>query len=84
MILISLLLVLPVFIAYLATGLVPRLPTAILATGIMLLAFLSFTCGVILDTVSRGRRELKYMTYLRIAGLRQEEARIVNNSQPTP
>ena len=39
------------------TGLVPRLPTAVLATGLMLLAFLSLTCGLILDTVTRGRWE---------------------------
>ena len=45
-------------------GLVPRFPTVILAASIMLLAFLSFTCGLILDSVARGRRELKRMTYL--------------------
>ena len=44
-------------IEYLQTGLVPRLPTAVLATGLMLLAFLSLTCGLILDTVTRGRWE---------------------------
>lgn len=49
---------------FLATGLVPRLPTAVLATGLMLLAFLSLTCGLILDTVTLGRREMKRLHYL--------------------
>ena len=42
----------------------PRLPTAMLSTGLMLLAFLSIACGLILDTVTRGRRELKLLAYL--------------------
>jgi glycosyltransferase involved in cell wall biosynthesis len=58
----------PVFIEFFETGLVPRIPTAILSTGIMLLAFLSLTCGFILDTVTRGRRELKRLSYLQIPG----------------
>ncbi|MEA5536052.1 glycosyltransferase family 2 protein [Crocosphaera sp. XPORK-15E] len=61
---ISILLGIPIFTTYLGTGLVPRFPTAILAATIMLLAFLSFTCGLILDSVARGRREAKRMTYL--------------------
>ena len=60
----SLVIVKPVFVTYLETGLVPRLPTAVLATGLMLLAFLSLACGLILDTVTRGRREMKRMAYL--------------------
>lgn len=59
-------LALPVFITYLETGLVPRFPTAILAASMTLLAFLSFVCGLILDTVTRGRRELKRLAYLRV------------------
>ncbi len=55
---------LPVFMTYLSSGLVPRFPTAILAASIMLLAFLSFTSGLILDSVARGRREVKRMAYL--------------------
>ncbi len=55
---------LPVFLEYFETGLVPRLPTAVLSTGIMLLGFLSFACGLILDTVTRGRREARRMNYL--------------------
>jgi len=56
----------PVLITFLQTGLVPRFPTAILSTGLMLLAFLSLTCGIILDTVTRGRQEMKRMHYLSI------------------
>ncbi len=62
--LVSLSLSMPIFTTYLSTGLVPRFPTAILAASIMLLAFLSFTCGLILDSVARGRREVKRMAYL--------------------
>ena len=49
----------PVFITYLETGLVPRLPTAVLA-------FLALTCGLVLDTVTHGRRELKRLAYLTV------------------
>lgn len=56
----------PVIFTYLNTGLVPRFPTALLATGLMLLAFLSVASGLILDTVTRGRRELKRLHYLQI------------------
>ncbi len=54
----------PIFITYALEGVVPRLPTAVLATGLMLLGFLSIACGLILDTVTRGRRELKLLAYL--------------------
>lgn len=54
----------PVVARFVQTGLVDRLPTAVLATGLMILAFLSFACGLILDTVTRGRRELKRLLYL--------------------
>jgi glycosyltransferase involved in cell wall biosynthesis len=60
----SLVLIEPVLITYLDTGLVPRLPTAVLSMGMMLLAFLSLTTGTILDTVTRGRQELRLLTYL--------------------
>ncbi|MEW6288658.1 MAG: glycosyltransferase family 2 protein [Thermodesulfobacteriota bacterium] len=63
----SIILAVPLFITYAETGLVPRFPTALLATGTMLLAFLSLTCGLILDTVTHGRRELKRLSYLSIA-----------------
>lgn len=55
----------PVIAEWLQTGLVPRLPTAILASGLMILAFLSLAVGLILETVTRGRQELKRLTYLR-------------------
>jgi glycosyltransferase involved in cell wall biosynthesis len=58
----------PVVSEYGHTGLVPRLPTAVLATGLMVIAFLSLTCGLILDTVTRGRWEAKRMAYLAIPG----------------
>ena len=54
----------PVVNTYMETGLVPRLPTAVLATGVMLLGFLCLACGLILDTVTRGRQELKRLQYL--------------------
>jgi glycosyltransferase involved in cell wall biosynthesis len=57
-------LAIPIFITYLETGLVPRFPTAVLSTGLMLMALLSVACGLILDTVTRGRRELKLLAYL--------------------
>jgi len=67
-ILVSLIVGYPVVAEFVRTGLVPRLPTAILATGLMLLGFLSFTCGMILDTVTHGRLEMKRLAYLRYPG----------------
>jgi hypothetical protein len=58
----------PVIMEYVHTGYVPRLPTALLSTGLMLLAFLSLVSGLILDTVTRGRWEAKRMAYLAIPG----------------
>ena len=63
----SLVLVYPVFETYRHTGLVPRFPTAILSTGIMLLAFLCLFAGLILDMVTHGRREIKRLRYLEIS-----------------
>ncbi len=57
---------LPVIAEFFRTGLVPRLPTAVLAMGLLLLSFLSMACGLILDSVTRGRKELKRMAYLAI------------------
>ncbi len=54
----------PVDLEFAKTGLVPRFPTAILASGLMILAFLSLTAGLILDTVTHGRREHKRLAYL--------------------
>ena len=49
---------------FLEQGVVPRLPTAILSTALMLLACLALTSGLVLDTVTRGRREMKFLAYL--------------------
>ena len=54
----------PIIVEFLQTGLVPRLPTAVLSVGIMLVAVLSMACGLILDTVTHSRRELKRLAYL--------------------
>ena len=54
----------PLLITYVQEGIVPRLPTAVLSTGLMLLASLAVACGLVLDTVTRGRRELKLLSYL--------------------
>ena len=56
----------PLFVTFLETGLVPRFPTAILATGLMILAFVSLTCGLILKNVATGRWEAKRMAYLAV------------------
>jgi glycosyltransferase involved in cell wall biosynthesis len=62
--LIAVALAIPVFVTFVEEGLVPRLPTALLSTGLMILAFLSVACGMVLDTVTRGRREMKMLAYL--------------------
>jgi glycosyltransferase involved in cell wall biosynthesis len=62
--LMSIFLSIPLIITYLKTGQVPRFPTAILATGLMILASLNFFAGLILDTVVRGRREVRRLAYL--------------------
>ena len=58
----------PLLPEYLETGLVPRLPTAVLSTGLALLGFLSLACGLILDTVTLGRREIRRLRYLSLPG----------------
>ena len=60
----SLVLAAPVLVEYWNTGLVPRLPTAVLSAALMILAFLSFASGLILETVTHGRRETKRLRYL--------------------
>ena len=64
----------PVIETYLKTHLVPRLPSAVLAVGLMLLAFLSSTCGLILETVTRGRQEMKRLAYLAIPATGDNDA----------
>jgi hypothetical protein len=61
---------LPVISEFLHTGLVPRLPTAVLATGLVLLGFMSLGCGLVLDVVSRGRKEMKRLAYLAVPPVR--------------
>lgn len=58
----------PLIVTYLQTGLVPRMPTAVLVTGLMILAFMSFVAGLILDTVTLSRREMKRLHYLGLQG----------------
>ncbi|HEY4071124.1 MAG TPA: glycosyltransferase family 2 protein [Sphingomicrobium sp.] len=64
----AVLLAIPLVRTYLQTGLVPRFPTAILVTGMVIVAVLCFFAGLILDTVTRGRWELKRLAYLAIPG----------------
>lgn len=66
---ISILFALPLITEYLQTGLVPRLPTAILSVGLMLTSQLLIVCGLILDTVTRGRHEVRRFAYLSIPSL---------------
>jgi len=71
----SLVLGIPVALEFLDTGLVLRFPTAILAASIMVLAFLSLTTGLVLDSVARGRRESKRLHYLSLSWLGQDRRR---------
>ena len=62
----GLMLATPLFVTYFQTGLVPRMPTAILCSGLIILSFLSLACGLILETVTRGRLETKRLAYLSV------------------
>jgi len=62
--LVSIGLAIPIFITFVEQGIVPRFPTAILSMGLMILAMLSLSSGLVLDTVTRGRREMKLLAYL--------------------
>jgi Glycosyl transferase family 2 len=64
---------LPVVWGFVETGMVERLPTALLATGFVLLSLLSLVCGLVLDAVSRGRKEVKRLAYLGIRPLTVDE-----------
>ena len=59
----------PVVAEFLRTGLVPRLPTAIVSAALVALSFLSVACGLILDSVGRGRREMKRLAYLAVGAV---------------
>ena len=63
--LVAVLLAGPLVATWLQTGLVPRLPTAVLCTGLMVVALLTLSCGVILDSLARGRMEIRRLSYLR-------------------
>src|SRR5437868_4875253 len=67
----AIVLAVPLVVTYLATGLVPRVPTAILVTGMTIVAVLCFFSGLILDTVTRGRREVRRLHYLSFAAPQQ-------------
>jgi glycosyltransferase involved in cell wall biosynthesis len=67
---IAVILAFPLALTFVHTHRVPRFPTAVLATGLMILAFLSMASGLILDTVTRGRREAKVLRYLAVPGPR--------------
>lgn len=70
LVLVSLLLGLPVVFEFWETGLVPRLPTAVLSAAVMLSALLSFAIGLVLEAVTHSRRELKRLAYLALPPLR--------------
>ncbi len=59
----------PLAVTYVEQGVVPRLPTAVLSTGLMILAMLAISSGLVLDTVTRGRREMKLLAYLSQPGI---------------
>ena len=66
LVLVAIVLGAPVVATYLETGLVPRLPTAVLSIGLVILGVLSFFAGLILDMVTRTRQEMKRLVYLSI------------------
>ena len=72
----ALVLGIPLVVAFAQTGLVLRQPTAILATGLVLLSALSLVTGLILDTVTRGRLEVRRLAYLSVKALEQGAQRI--------
>jgi glycosyltransferase involved in cell wall biosynthesis len=73
--LVSIGLAIPIIITYLEEGIVPRLPTAVLSTGLMIIAVLSISSGLVLDTVTRGRREMKFLAYLSQPAVSETEQR---------
>ncbi len=67
----SLILSVPLFITYIQYGVVPRFPTAILVTGMMIISCLSFICGILLSSMSISRRQMRYLTYLNASNKKQ-------------
>lgn len=72
---VAVLIFIPVLLEYLKTGLVPRLPTAILSTGLVISALVSLACGLVLSTVTLGRQEMKRLVYLSHPAPRREAIR---------
>lgn len=72
----------PIVTEYLDTGLVPRLPTAVLSSALMILSFLSASCGLILDTVTRGRREMKRLHYLSFPAVASDFQTMESETKP--
>ncbi|MCG2644816.1 glycosyl transferase family protein [Bradyrhizobium sp. CCBAU 11434] len=70
--LVAIILAIPIVITFIETGLVPRFPTAILSMGLMIMAMLSVSSGLVLDTVTRGRREMKMLAYLSQPALKSD------------
>ena len=70
--LLSIILAIPIVITFIETGLVPRLPTAVLSMGLMIMALLSVSSGLVLNTVTRGRREMKMLAYLSQPALKRD------------
>ncbi len=73
----------PLVLTYVETGLVPRFPTAILATGLVIVAFLNLFAGLILDTVVRGRREVRRLAYLAVPGTFTASERSASTARKT-
>jgi hypothetical protein len=83
MALLSIGLAIPLFITFAQTGLVPRFPSAILASAVMLLGFLSLTAGVILDTVTHGRLESRRLAYLQMRAVDSQTLESDHRSKST-
>lgn len=73
----------PVVLEFWRTGLVPRLPSAVLAMGFVMLACLSVACGLILDSVTRGRREARHFAYLAISAPQRSSGQAADGGQAT-
>lgn len=68
----AIILAIPIVVTFIETGLVPRLPTAVLSMGLTIVAMLSVSSGLVLDTVTRGRREMKMLAYLSQPALKRD------------
>lgn len=82
--LVAVVLAVPIVLTFLETGLVPRLPTAVLCAALGLASLGSFLSGVVLDSVSRGRQEQKRMAYLRYPSVQEAAGdELFPSRQPT-